>query len=137
VWKSGPPTQNPGAGAHLVAQTLGIDPGKVKVHMTRCGGGFGRRLNNDYMVEAAMIAKRAGRAVKVLWDRTQDFHHDAYRPAGFHAFTAGLAASGKPVAFRDHFVTFGQDGQVASSAKSAARSLPRRLLSRASSTASR
>ncbi len=110
------PTQNPGAGAHLVAQTLGIDPGKVKVHMTRCGGGFGRRLNNDYMVEAAMIAKRAGRAVKVLWDRTQDFHHDAYRPAGFHAFTAGLAASGKPVAFRDHFVTFGQDGQVASSA---------------------
>jgi isoquinoline 1-oxidoreductase beta subunit len=110
------PTQNPGAGAHLVARTLGIDPGKVKVHITRCGGGFGRRLNNDYMVEAAMIAKRTGRTVKLLWDRTQDFHHDAYRPAGFHAFTAGLSASGKPVAFRDHFVTFGQNGQVASSA---------------------
>jgi len=110
------PTQNPGAGARLVARTLGIDPGKVKVHMTRVGGGFGRRLNNDYMVQAAMIAKRAGRAVKLLWDRTQDFHHDAYRPAGFHAFTAGLAASGRPVAFRDHFVTFGQNGRVASSA---------------------
>ncbi len=110
------PTQNPGAGARLVARTLGIDPGKVKVHMTRAGGGFGRRLQSDFMVEAAMIAQRTGRAVKLLWDRTQDFHHDAYRPAGFHAFTAGLAASGKPVAFRDHFVTFAQNGRVASSA---------------------
>ncbi len=110
------PTQAPAEGAQLVARTLGIDPGRITVHMTRVGGGFGRRLHNDYMVQAAMISKRIGRAVKVLWDRTQDFHHDAYRPAGFHKFTAGLAASGRPVAFRDHFITFGQNGRVASSA---------------------
>ena len=110
------PTQNPAPGAKLVARTLGIGPDNVRVHMTRVGGGFGRRLNNDYMVEAAMISKRAGRPVKLLWDRSQDIRHDAYRPAGFHYFKAGLDASGRPIAFRDHFITFGQNGRVASSA---------------------
>ena len=110
------PTQDPRAGAKLVARTLGIDPDRVRVHMIRAGGAFGRRSYNDYMVEAAMISKRAGRAVKLLWDRTQDLQHDAYRPAGFHYFKAGLDASGRPIAFRDHFVTFGHNGRVASSA---------------------
>ena len=110
------PTQNPGPGAKLVARTLGIDVGRIRVHMTRVGGGFGRRLNNDYMVEAAMIARHAGRPVKLLWNRPQDIQHDSYRPAGFHHFKAGLDASGRPIAFRDHFITFGQSGRVASSA---------------------
>ena len=110
------PTQNPGPGAKLVARTLGIDVGRIRVHMTRIGGGFGRRLNNDYMVEAAMIARHAGRPVKLLWNRPQDIQHDSYRPAGFHHFKAGLDASGRPIAFRDHFITFGQSGRVASSA---------------------
>ena len=110
------PTQDPRAGAKLVARTLGIDPDRVRVHMIRAGGAFGRRSYNDYMVEAAMISKRAGRAVKLLWDRTQDIQHDAYRPAGFHYFKAGLDATGRPIAFRDHFVTFGQNGRVASTA---------------------
>ncbi len=110
------PTQNPRPGAQLVARTLGIDAAKIRVHMTRVGGGFGRRLNNDYMVEAAMIAKRLGRPVKLLWTRPQDIQHDAYRPGGFHAFKAGLDAAGRPIAFRDHFITFGQHGRVASSA---------------------
>lgn len=110
------PTQNPRPGAQLVARTLGIDAHRIRVHMTRVGGGFGRRLHNDYMVEAAMIAKRTGRAVKLLWDRPQDIQHGAYRPAGFHDFKAGLDASGRLVAFRDHFITFGQNGHVAASA---------------------
>ena len=110
------PTQNPAPGAKLVARTLGIDAARVRVHMTRVGGGFGRRLNNDYMVEAAAIAKRFGRPVKLLWNRPQDIQHDAYRPGGFHHFKAGLDATGRVIGFGDHFITFGQNGHVASSA---------------------
>jgi isoquinoline 1-oxidoreductase beta subunit len=110
------PTQNPAPGRKLVAAALGIEESRVAVHMTRVGGGFGRRLLNDYMVEAAMIAKRAGRPVKLLWNRRQDIQHDAYRPAGFHHFTAGLTPEGRLGAFRDHFVTFGQGRKAASSA---------------------
>ncbi len=110
------PTQAPRAGAELVARTLGIEPGRIRVHMTRAGGGFGRRADNDYMVEAAMIAKRVDRPVKLLWDRSQDIRHDAYRPAGFHYFKAGLDASGRPIALRDHFVSFGRNGRVAATA---------------------
>ncbi|MDE2449070.1 MAG: xanthine dehydrogenase family protein molybdopterin-binding subunit [Gammaproteobacteria bacterium] len=110
------PTQNPAPGRALVASTLGVSESKVTVHMTRVGGGFGRRLKNDFMVEAAMISKMSGRPVKLLWNRRQDIQHDAYRPGGFHYFTAGLTAEGRLDAFRDHFVTFGQGGEVASSA---------------------
>jgi isoquinoline 1-oxidoreductase subunit beta len=113
VWA---PTQNPERGRTLVASTLGIDESRVAVHITRVGGGFGRRLQNDYMVEAAMISKLAGRPVKLLWNRRQDIQHDAYRPAGYHYFKAGLTAQGGISAFRDHFVTFGQGDQVASNA---------------------
>jgi isoquinoline 1-oxidoreductase beta subunit len=110
------PTQNPAPGRALVASTLGVSESKVTVHMTRVGGGFGRRLKNDFMVEAAMISKMAGRPVKLLWNRRQDIQHDAYRPAGFHYFKAGLTAQGRLAAFSDHFVTFGQGERVASSA---------------------
>jgi isoquinoline 1-oxidoreductase subunit beta len=110
------PTQNPAPGRKLVAQTLGIEEGRVTVHMTRVGGGFGRRLLNDYMAEAAVISQRAGRPVKLLWNRRQDIQHDAYRPAGFHYFRAALTAAGRLGAFRDHFVSFGQGRQVAASA---------------------
>ncbi|MHB8813304.1 MAG: xanthine dehydrogenase family protein molybdopterin-binding subunit [Steroidobacteraceae bacterium] len=110
------PTQNPAPGRSLVASTLGVDESRVTVHMTRVGGGFGRRLKNDFMVEAAMISKMAGRPVKLLWNRRQDIQHDAYRPAGFHYFKGGLTAEGRLAAFRDHFVTFGQGEEVASAA---------------------
>jgi isoquinoline 1-oxidoreductase beta subunit len=101
------PTQNPGAGRTLVAKTLGIAPEAVTIHVTRCGGGFGRRLASDFIVQTVMIAKMAGAPVKLLWDRRQDLQHDMYRPAGFHNFSAGVDAQGKLVTFRDHFVTFG------------------------------
>ena len=110
------PTQLPTRGQKLVASALGIDEGRVTVHMTRVGGGFGRRLQGDYMVEAAMISKLAGRPVKLLWNRRQDIQHDAYRPAGFHYFKAGLTAAGRISGFRDHFVTFGQKGTAADTA---------------------
>ena len=101
------PTQNPGAGRTLVAKTLGIAPEAVTIHVTRCGGGFGRRLASDFIIQSVMISKMAGAPVKLLWDRRQDLQHDMYRPAGFHNFSAGVDAQGKLVTFRDHFVTFG------------------------------
>jgi isoquinoline 1-oxidoreductase beta subunit len=110
------PTQNPGPGQKLVADTLGIPVTDVTVHMTRIGGGFGRRLRNDFMAEAAAIAKQAGVPVKLLWNRADDMQHDFYRPAGFHFFKGGVDDNGRLIALSDHFVTFGRNGKLADSA---------------------
>lgn len=110
------PTQNPEPGRQLVAQALGVSPSKITIHMVRCGGGFGRRLSNDYMVEAAAIARQAGVPIKLVWNRADDMQHDMYRPAGFHRFQAGLDTQGRILAFRDHFVTFGDGKTLARSA---------------------
>ena len=102
------PTQFPDAGLPQVAATLGVPAENIKINLTRCGGGFGRRLANDYMVEAAKIAQLAGEPVKLIWTREQDLRHDMYRPAGFHHYSAGLDADGNLTAFKDHFVSFGE-----------------------------
>jgi isoquinoline 1-oxidoreductase beta subunit len=99
------PTQIPAVGHGLVSRALGLAPTNVRVHLTRLGGGFGRRGSNEFSIEVAAIAKRLeGTPVKLVWPREYDFAHDNYRSNGWHYFTAGLDSAGKIVSLHDAFV---------------------------------
>jgi isoquinoline 1-oxidoreductase beta subunit len=108
IWS---PTQMPDVAMRMLPGIFNLPPEKITIHQTRVGGGFGRRLMNDYMMEAVQIAKQAGVPIKLQWTREDDMQHDFYRPGGFHAFKGALDDDGKLVAFADHFITFSSDGQ--------------------------
>ncbi len=94
------PTQIPAAAAASVASALGIPRENIKVHVTFIGGGFGRRLIQDYAVEAALISRDAGAPVQVVWSREDDIRHDFYRPAACHILQAGLDSRGQLISWR-------------------------------------
>jgi len=94
------PTQFQQGAQAAVAAALGLKPEDITLKTTFLGGGFGRRLELDFIVQAAQISKAVGKPVKLLWTREDDMTHDFYRPMALNQLEAGLDASGKPVAMR-------------------------------------
>ncbi len=98
------PTQFQTGVQMIGGQIGGIAPEKVAVHTTYLGGGFGRRFELDFIMEALETSKAAGAPVKVIWSREDDIQHAQYRPANYHQLRAGLDASGRPVAWTHRIV---------------------------------
>jgi isoquinoline 1-oxidoreductase subunit beta len=108
------PTQVPQDCRDSVAAAVGLDPDQVQVNVTLMGGGFGRRLEHDYAVEAALVSKAVGAPVKVIWTREDDMRFSTYRPASLHHISATLDGSGFPAALTHRIIApsiSGQKGQ--------------------------
>jgi isoquinoline 1-oxidoreductase beta subunit len=82
------PVQNPRAALETVRRLTGLAPDRIAVKLPRAGGGFGRFLETDYIAEAVMLAKAAGKPVKLMWTRAEAFAHDAFRPFSVHQLEA-------------------------------------------------
>jgi len=114
IWST---TQLPARGRTLTSKQLDVPEDKITIHLLRAGGSFGRGLTNDYMVEVSHIAmKMPGTPVKLVWTREDDMQHDYYRPGGFHFLKGAVDGQGKVVAWRNHFVTYGDKEHFSSSA---------------------
>ena len=94
------PTQFQQGAQGFAAAAIGLKPENVSVRTTYLGGGFGRRIVTDFVVQAAELSKASGRPVKVLWSREDDMKNDWYRPQSLNRVEGGLDASGKPVAIK-------------------------------------
>jgi isoquinoline 1-oxidoreductase subunit beta len=93
------PTQTPSGASRSAAWATGLERENIHVDFTRVGGGFGRRLSNDYVAEAALISKQTGWPIQLQWTREDDVRNDFYRPAGMHEMRAGVDSDGKVVAW--------------------------------------
>jgi isoquinoline 1-oxidoreductase beta subunit len=93
------PTQMPSGASRAAAWATGLPRENIRVDFTRVGGGFGRRLTNDYVAEAALISKKTGWPIQLQWTREDDAKNDFYRPAGLHEMSAGLSADGDILAW--------------------------------------
>lgn len=92
-------TQVPGIAQAVAAQTAGLKPEQVRIHNHLLGGGFGRRLEVDFIVQAVAIAKQVRGPVKIVWTREEDVQHDMYRPPYLDRISAAVDAKGMPVAW--------------------------------------
>jgi isoquinoline 1-oxidoreductase beta subunit len=98
------PTQAPQWAQDVIAGVSGLPRESVVVHTTLMGGGFGRRYQADFVMEAAQVAKATGKPVMVLWTREDDMQHDFYRPASYHKMQGAFSLDGKLVSWK-HFQT--------------------------------
>ncbi len=104
VWA---PTQNQTGAQQEAMRITGLPREKVRIHTTFVGGGFGRRGETDYVVEAVELSKAVGVPVKVVWTREDDIRHDFYRPMTYNLFRAALDGQGRPVAWFHRIVGAG------------------------------
>jgi isoquinoline 1-oxidoreductase beta subunit len=89
--------QSPGGASRMINALTGIPRMDIEIELPRSGGGFGRRLENDFVAEAVLIAQAVGRPVKLQWTRDDDLRNDFYRPFGVHRMRAALDAGGKVI----------------------------------------
>jgi CO/xanthine dehydrogenase Mo-binding subunit len=111
VWA---PTQVPQDCRDTIAPLIGLKPEQVKVNVTLLGGGFGRRLEHDYAVEAALVSKAINAPVKVVWTREDDMRNSTYRPVSLHKLSATLGDDGLPIAFTHRVIAPSINGQKGS-----------------------
>lgn len=107
------PLQSPGGASRLIAKLTGLPRERIEIRLVRSGGGFGRRLANDFVAEAVKIAQAAKRPIRLTWTRDDDFAHDFYRPLGVHRLEAALGASGEILGWRHHVASPGIKGRDA------------------------
>ncbi|MEP7154886.1 MAG: xanthine dehydrogenase family protein molybdopterin-binding subunit [Betaproteobacteria bacterium] len=99
------PTQFPQLAEGMAMQITGFPKHKVRVHTTFLGGGFGRRIDVDFIVQAIQISKAVGKPVKLVWTREDDMTHDFYRPVSLNTLSAGLDAKGTPVGLKSRLTS--------------------------------
>ncbi len=99
------PTQNPVFAKENVARVLEFDESNVTINVTYLGGGFGRRLQADFAIEASEISKKFGKPIKLTWTREDDTRHSFYRPPSMHKLSGVVDKDGKPILFKHHVAT--------------------------------
>ena len=97
-------SQTPQDAKSSVAKTLGFKDDNVTVHILLSGGAFGRRLVNDFAVEAAEISKASGKHIKLTWTREEDMKFGWYRPPSMHVLKGSVKEDGEPLKFSHHVV---------------------------------
>ena len=104
-FQMGPGFLSKGGARGVAADAAGVSTSDVTINTTFLGGGFGRRLEVDYVTEAVLVAKELDRPVQVIWSREDDIQHDYYRPITAHALSAVLGTDGLPLAWRQRIAT--------------------------------
>ena len=98
------PTQGQTPSHQAAVAASGLPADKVKIHVTYMGGGFGRRGEADFVIDAVETSKAVGKPVKVVWSREDDMQHDYYRPISYARMWGAVDESGKPTVFKQHIV---------------------------------